>query len=152
MPAPLLEEAATLNIQVAEPIVVGESEKGRRQFIPIISGTVNGPKIKGKVLPGGADSQIIRPNGLVELSARYVIETTDGEKIYIENNGIRHVPEEFVDQVKAGKIIDPKHVYFRTIPTFETASSPYKWLTNRLFIGSAVRLPNEIILKIYLIN
>jgi Protein of unknown function (DUF3237) len=66
---------------------VGQVEiVGRRQLIPILSGEVIGNGFNGKVLPGGVDSQIIRPNGKCELSARYAIKLEDGSAIYIENN------------------------------------------------------------------
>ncbi|WP_412177961.1 DUF3237 family protein [Paenibacillus terrae] len=53
----------------------------------------------------------------------------------MENNEIRCVPEQFIDQVKAGKVIDPEHVYFRTTPKFQAPSPLYQWLNNYIFIG-----------------
>ncbi|UQT51155.1 DUF3237 family protein [Bacillus velezensis] len=47
------------------------------------------------------------------------------------------------------RIIDPEHVYFRTVPVFETSSEAYQHLQDRLFIGDAVRLPDDIRLDIY---
>lgn len=100
-------------------------------------------------MPSGADSQMIRADGRTDLSARYVIETADHELIYIENNGIRQVSEPFRKQAAAREIIDPEHVYFRTVPTFETGSEAYQWLHDRLFIGSAERTPDYVRLDIY---
>ncbi len=104
---------------------------------------------EGRILPGGADSQIIRADGRTDLSARYVIETADHELIYIENNGIRQVSEPFRTQAAPGEMIDTEHVYFRTVPTFETGSETYRWLYDRLFIGSAERTPDYVRLDIY---
>jgi len=106
-------------------------------------------KFKGKVIPGGIDSQIIRPDGKCELSARYAIQLDDGATIYIENNGIRTVSEKYVEDVKAGKFVDPNNYYFRTVPTFETYEKKYKWMMNCIFVCYATRLPENVLLKFY---
>ncbi len=144
------EEIFSIHIVVDKPIVVGQDNiVGRRQLIPILSGEVEGNGFKGKVLPGGVDSQIIRPDGKCELSARYAIQLEDGASIYIENNGIRTVPDEYVEDVKSGKFVDPNVYYFRTVPTFETYDEKYKWMMNHLFVCYATRLPEKVLLKFY---
>lgn len=144
------EEVFSISVKVDEPIVVGQDDVvGRRQLIPILSGEVIGNGFKGKVLPGGVDSQIIRPNGKCELSARYAIELDDGATIYIENNGIRTVPKEYEKDVLEGKFVDQDAYYFRTVPTFETYNEKYKWLMNTIFVCYASRLPNDVLLKFY---
>ncbi|MBM7652326.1 DUF3237 domain-containing protein [Neobacillus cucumis] len=145
-----LEEVFKIFIEVDKPIVVGQDDVvGRRQLIPILSGEVIGKGIKGVVLPGGIDSQIIRPDGKCELSARYAIQLEDGASIYIENNGIRTVPSEYVEEVKAGEFVDPNLYYFRTVPHFEVYDERYRWMMNHLFICSATRLPDKVELKFY---
>ncbi|MGG1220351.1 DUF3237 domain-containing protein [Priestia endophytica] len=148
MNKPSLKKVASAEIEVAAPMVVGHTRLGRRQFIPIKGGKIIG-EINGNIIDGGADSQIIRANGRTDLSARYVIETNDGELIYIENNGIRQVSERFRDRASKGEIIDPEHVYFRTVPTFETSSEKYEWLENSLFVGAALRTETKVVLDIY---
>ncbi|QOE03641.1 DUF3237 family protein [Bacillus amyloliquefaciens] len=105
MKEPSLKKVMSLQIEVDEPIVAGQTGLGKRQLIPIRGGTVSGA-VKGRVLPGGADAQIIRPNGRVDLSARYALETEEHEVIYVENNGIRQVSEPFRQQAAEGRIID----------------------------------------------
>ena len=144
------EEIFNILIVVDNPILVGQDDiVGRRQLIPILSGEVTGPGFKGKVLPGGIDSQVIRPDGKCELSARYAIELDDGATIYIENNGIRTVPLKYIEDVKKGKFVDPSVYYFRTIPTFETYNEKYKWMMNTIFICYATRLPSNVLLTFY---
>lgn len=144
------EEVFRVEVVVDKPIVVGQDEiVGRRQLIPILSGEVKGNGFKGKVLPGGVDSQIIRPDGKCELSARYAIQLDDGAAIYIENNGIRTVPTEYVEDVKSGKFVDPEVYYFRTVPTFETYSEKYKWIMNCIFVCYATRLTDKVLIKFY---
>ncbi|MFP7174685.1 DUF3237 domain-containing protein [Priestia filamentosa] len=148
MNKPSLKKVTSAEIEVAAPMVVGHTRLGRRQFIPIKGGKIAG-EINGNIIDGGADSQIIRANGRTDLSARYVIETNDDELIYIENNGIRQVSERFRDRASKGEIIDPEHVYFRTVPTFETSSEKYEWLENSLFVGAALRTDTKVVLDIY---
>ncbi|KHD36766.1 hypothetical protein NL50_09630 [Clostridium acetobutylicum] len=147
------EEVFSITITVDKPILIGQDDiVGRRQLIPIISGKVSGNNFNGEVLPGGIDSQIVRPDGKCELSARYAIRLDDGAAIYIENNGIRTVPDEYIEAVKSGEFVDPNAYYFRTIPTFETYSPKYKWMMNHIFVCCASRLPENVLLKFYKIS
>lgn len=148
-----LDEVFSINVKVDKPILVGQDDiVGRRQLIPIISGELIGKDIHGIVLPGGVDSQIIRPDGTCDLSARYGIKLDDGTGFYIENIGIRTVPNEYIELVKKGEFIDPSLYYFCTTPKFEVYNEELKWLTQSIFICKATRLPNSVILKFYSIK
>lgn len=148
-----LEEVFNITITVGPPILVGQDEQvGRRQLIEIISGKVSGNGFHGKVMPGGVDSQVIRPDGKCELAARYAIQLDDGAAIYVENVGIRTVPPEYVEAVKSGKFIDPDLYYFRAVPTFEVYDERYKWLMNHMFVCYATRLPENVLLRFYKIK
>jgi uncharacterized protein DUF3237 len=72
---PKLTLAMTLRVQVGPPMELGEVPRGRRRIIPILGGTFEGPNIRGKVLAGGADWQIVRADGLAELDTRYALQT-----------------------------------------------------------------------------
>src|SRR5690606_882280 len=86
--APELEHLATIVVDVGAPQEIGHTPSGRRRVIPITGGTVTG-KLSGRILPGGADFQAIRSHTFTDIHARYVIETEQGETIYVENTGIR---------------------------------------------------------------
>ncbi|MGL5202360.1 MAG: DUF3237 domain-containing protein [Cetobacterium sp.] len=145
-----MEKIFSLEVKVGQPIVVGSCPKvGRRQLIPILDGEVVGKKINGIVLPGGIDSQIIKNNGVCELSARYAIKLNDGETIYIENNGIRTVPKEFAIEVFNGKFIDPSLYYFRTVPKFEVYSDRYSWLTETLIVCEGKRYHDKVVIDFF---
>lgn len=147
---PELKKAFEIRVKVAPPIVVGQDEiHGRRQLIPITSGELKGEGLHGTVLPGGVDSQVIRPNGTCELSARYAVKLDDGSSFYIENNGIRTVPEAYVEDVKQGKFVDPGLYYFCTKPTFEIYDPRLNWLEQRLFVCAATRYPDEVCIDYY---
>ena len=148
----------TVSVAVDKPIVVGQDEKnGRRQLIPITSGTLEGfdPEgnpLKGTVLPGGVDSQVIRPDGKCELSARYGIRLDNGDSLYIENNGIRTVPEDYVEKVLRGEFIDPSLYYFATVPSFETYSKNLRWLENHVFYCKAIRETAQVKITYYVVE
>ena len=98
----------TITAEIAEVTTAGDLGHGVRRIIPIVGGEVRGEKVNGKVLPFGADFQIIRPNELIDLEARYAFETDDGAVVYVENKGIRFGPVELLQKLKRGEPVDPE--------------------------------------------
>ncbi|RED37708.1 uncharacterized protein DUF3237 [Rhodopseudomonas thermotolerans] len=141
--------AFTITARIGEVTSVGEIGTGVRRIIPILGGEVKGEGINGRVLPFGADFQIIRPNELIELEAKYAFETDDGAVVYVENVGIRFGPVELLQKLKRGEPVDPKQIYFRTRPRFETGHRNYQWLMQHLFIGSAARHADRVVIDVH---
>ncbi|WP_278190026.1 DUF3237 family protein [Rhodococcoides fascians] len=104
---PELIFVAHLSVTVGEPIDVGEVVDGHRRLVPILGGTVEGPLLSGRVLPGGADHQILRTPTLTELDARYALETDAGERIAVHNIGMRSGAEEDIDALVRGEHVPP---------------------------------------------
>ena len=73
-------------VKIANMIDLGESKRGVRRVIPIIGVTFSGPKIKGEVLSGGEDTQLVRPDGDTELNARYLLKT-DETYLFVDVGG-----------------------------------------------------------------
>lgn len=150
---PYLKKVFTISVTVDTPIVVGQDERaGRRQLIPVLGGELCGEGIHGTVLPGGVDSQVIRPNGRCELSARYGVRLDDGSSFYVENNGIRTVPPEYAGEVLQGKFVDPSLYYFCTKPSFEVYDRRLDWMLDKLFICCATRLPDQVLLDYFTVE
>jgi len=149
---PELEYLATLNVHVTAPVEVGATPVGQRRIIPLLGGTVEGPRLNGRILPGGADFQSIRSATFTDIHARYVIETLEGDRIYVENTGIRVASPEDIAALARGDAVDPARVYFRSIPRFETAAASWLWLNERLFVGTGARYPDRVELNFYLIR
>jgi hypothetical protein len=139
----------TLTVAIGGVTTAGETGHGVRRIIPITGGTVKGDGVNGKVLAFGADFQIIRPNELIELEAKYAFETDDGAVVYVENKGIRFGPVELLQKLKRGEPVDPKLIYFRTVPKFETGHEKYRWLMENLFIGSAARHADRVVIEVH---
>jgi hypothetical protein len=146
---PSLQLLYTSRVEVEAPLVVGKSPYGERRIINIKGGAFSGPNLSGRVLPGGADWQIIRYDGITELEARYTLETDDGALIYVSNWGLRHGPQEVMARLAAGEKVDASEYYFRTTPIFETGAPGYEWLNAIVAIAAGQRLANEVIITVY---
>jgi len=149
--APVLETryVFTITADIGSVVSAGDIGHGVRRIIPIIGGEVRGENITGKVCAFGADFQIIRPNELIELEAKYAIETDDGAVIYVENKGLRFGPLDLLQKLKRGEPVDPELIYFRTVPKFETGAARYRWLMEHLFIGSAARHADRVVIDVH---
>lgn len=148
---PQLKFFADLSVQVAAPIEVGRTPHGLRRVIPITGGEVQGEGWQGKILPAGADFQLIVGDTTAELQAQYVLETDAGERIYVHNRAIRHAPADVTAKLMRGEPVDPSQVYFRCQPSFETASASLGWINQRLFVGSGVRLPDRVVMRFFVL-
>ena len=100
-------------------------------------------------MPGGADWQMIRPDGVAAIEARYILKTDDDLLIPVVNRGLRHGPEDVMRRLAAGENVDPDTYYFRTAPVFEAPAGRYEWLNRSIFIGSGARYPESVHIRIY---
>jgi Protein of unknown function (DUF3237) len=141
----------TITARIADVTTVGDIGHGVRRIIPITGGEVRGEAVNGKVLPFGADFQIIRPNELIDLEAKYAFETDDGAVVYVENKGIRFGPVDLLQKLKRGEPVDPKLIYFRTSPKFETGAEKYRWLMEHIFVASAARHVDRVVVDVHLV-
>ena len=146
---PTLQLLYTSRIDIAAPLDVGKAPYGQRRIINITGGAFSGPKLSGRVLPGGADWQIVRSDGIVEVEARYTLETHDGALIYISNWGLRHGPPEVIARLGAGEQVDPREYYFRTTPSFETGAAGYAWLNGIIAVAAGERRADAVIITAY---
>ena len=143
------EFAFKAEVLVDKIMDLGATQHGNRRIIPITGGTFDGPSIKGTIVPGGADWQIIRGDGVAELEARYTLRTDDGALVYVVNRGYRHGPPEVMQRLAKGEHVDPKEYYFRATPTFETSAQKYNWLNKYVFVAAGERKPNSVIIDFY---
>jgi hypothetical protein len=128
-----------LRCEVADILSLGPTPYGERRIINILGGPVEGPKLNGRILPGGADWQIIRSDGVADLKARYTIETEAGARILVASDGMRHGPPEVIARLARGEPVDPSLYYFRTVMRFETADPGVAWLNKIIALGRGIR-------------
>ena len=131
----------TMKLAVTGMQAIGPTPNGNRRIGLVAGGTFEGPKMKGIVLPGGADWIIGRPDGSTTLDVRIVLQTDDGATIGLTYRGMRHGPADVMAKVNAGEMVDPSLYYFRTAVFCETASEKYDWLNRVIAIGTGHRPP-----------
>jgi hypothetical protein len=127
------EYLCTIVAELGENQEIGGGPHGVRLIVPITGGRVEGPNIKGDVLPFGADWLVIRPDGAYQLDVRITIRTDDGELVYATYRGI----------------VDTETGYFRTTPIFETGSEKYAWLNKIVSVGVGKRLEGKVEYEVY---
>jgi len=120
----------TVNIAAAPPQKLGTVPHGVRSIVPVTGGDFEGPRLRGKVLPGGSDWLLLRPDGVVELDLRITLETDDHALIYMTFQGLRHGD------------------YFRTLPRFETSTEAYAFLNRIVSVGVGEARPDGAVHRI----
>jgi hypothetical protein len=123
--------------------------KGGRRIVPITGGEFSGPRGRGIVVPGGADWQVLRTDGVAELEARYTLKADDGALIYVRNLAFRHGPPAVIAALAAGQPVDPAQYYFRGATFFETGAPSYAWLTRSIVVCTGEREASRVIVKFY---
>jgi uncharacterized protein DUF3237 len=142
--APGLRFAFAIKARVAPIQDLGQTARGHRRIIDILGGEVHGPRLSGEILPGGADWQIVRPDGTIEVVARYTIKSAEGALIYVQNEGLRVASPEILARMSRGELVPFDSYHFRTVPRFETAEPSLKWLERATFVGVAARAPDRV--------
>ena len=149
---PTLEFLARVRADVEAPQLLGQTLVGERRIVPIAGGEIAGPQLRGRILPGGADWQVVYADGTAQLEARYTVRTDDGALVYVRNLGIRHGPPEVLERIQRGEAVDPAEYYFRSTPRFEAGDARYAWLNRIVAVGSGARLANEVHLDIFVVK
>lgn len=147
--APEFRFLTTLSACLGEAQLLGETPVGERKIAPVIGGNMEGARLSGVILPGGGDWACTTKDAVLHLDVRLTAQTHDGALIYIQYKGVRHGPEKIIAGMARGETVDPREIYFRIQPTFETADRRYAWLNRILTVGLGERLPEGPRYQIY---
>jgi Protein of unknown function (DUF3237) len=128
----------TIALEV-EVFNLGDTPYGSRRIARFGTGSFEGPKLKGTVLPGGGGWTLMRRDDVLEIDVRLTLETDDKQYIYMSWKGFRHGPKEVIDRLNRGEDVDPETYYFRTTPYFETSSAKYAWMNRICSIATGAR-------------
>jgi len=122
---PKTELVLTIRADITPAVTIGPSAQGVRRLIPIVGGSFTGPRLSGVIVPGGADWQLERPDGVTTVEAKYTLKAEDGTLVSVTNRGI---------------IVPPggntPATYVRTVPEFEAPMGLHDWLNKAVFVGS----------------
>lgn len=151
---PALEHVFIIAAEIGRPLSGGRSAQGERLHIPILGGTVAGPRLSGTIRPGGSDWPLIRPDGTSEIEATYTVVADDGTPILVRNAGLRVSAPEVLARLRAGEAVAPDEYYFRSAPRFDVPDGPHAWLRDRLFVASLAPDPaaGRIVIDVYAVS
>lgn len=144
-----LEPLATFTVELDPILELGQSPWGRRRVINIVGGSFAGPRLRGEILPGGADWQVVHADGMASIDTRYTLRTHDGAHLSITTTGVRHGPPDVIARLAAGEPVDPAAYYFRLFCRFETGDERYLWLNRTLAVATAAREPSAVRYEAY---
>ena len=135
-----LTSVMRIEVEVTQPISTGETPSGETRVIPFAGGRFEGEGgLVGRVLDGGTDWQHVRPDGVLEIRARYLLETEQGERIEVRSEGLRSAAPEVLERLAVGESVPPDEYYFRTFVRLSTASERLAAFNHRLFVGVGIR-------------
>ena len=143
------EPIFSIRCELANILDLGPAPFGHRRVVNILGGPVTGARLSGRVLPGGADWQIVAADGSIDLHARYTIESDAGALVQVDSKGIRHGPADVLARLAKGEDVDPSLYYFRTVMRFETAHPAMDWLNRILGLARGTREKNAVRLDVY---
>jgi hypothetical protein len=138
----------TVRILAAPSQSLGAVPRGIRRIVPVAGGDFEGPRLRGRILPGGGDWLLLRSDGVQEFDLRITLETDDHELIYMTFQGLRHGPPDVIAALDLGAVVDPARYYFRTLPKFETSAEPYSFLNRIVTVGVGETRPDGAVHKI----
>jgi len=143
-PVPGLEPAFTVDARLGPLEDHGVTRAGHRRVVPIAGGRVGGlpdgeTRLDAEILPGGADWQVVRPDGSVEIDTRYSARTAAGEHVHFRTSGVRSGPPSVLAALLRGEDVDPAAYYFRVAVYLETSAPRLAFLERSIFVASAVR-------------
>ncbi|MFT4212885.1 MAG: DUF3237 domain-containing protein [Microbacterium sp.] len=145
----------TLDVELAPPIEIGRTAAGVRRVIPIVGGTFSGPRLSGSILPGGADWNLARTDGITHLWARYTLRTDDGAHVMITNEGWGTQDDATMQRIFGGEQQLADRWYCRTQPRFEVdADGPVAWLNEIVCVGSlrAPHRPDRVTVDVFVVD
>jgi hypothetical protein len=142
------EPIFTIRCELANILDVGAAPLGHRRVVNILGGPVTGARLNGRVLPGGADWQVVA-GGMLDIHARYTIESDTGALIQVDSRGLRSGPPDVLARLGRGEDVDPSLYYFRTAMRFETAHPTTDWLNRILALAKGTRERNAVRLDVY---
>jgi hypothetical protein len=116
----------------------GVTRAGHRRVVPIAGGRISG-LFDAEILPGGADWQLVRPDGTIEIDTRYSARTAAGEHVHLRTSGVRSGPPTVLEALLRGEAVDPGDYYFRVAVYLETSAPRLAVLERSLFVASAIR-------------
>lgn len=145
-----LAELLTIDVEVEPILDLGDVGVGVRRLIPFTRGTFRGRDgLAGTLAPGGADWQLVRYDGTIEIDAHYVLQTDGNALIEVRSTGLRHAPADVLERIAAGEPVDPGEYYFRTHIRLSTADPALGWMNDMIAVASGERRQSAVRIAVF---
>ena len=152
-PPPPLAFLMAISAEVGELVTMGPAPLGERRVVYITGGTFHGTLPGGETFAGqvigGADWQIARRDGALELDARYALREARGGIVQVVSQGLRHGPPDVLARLGRGEEVDPGSYFFRTFMRFETGTAELAFLNTTMAVATAQRHARRVELKCF---
>jgi hypothetical protein len=132
-----------------QPAQLISTSRGTRLTFITNGGVIDGPRLRGEILPGGGDWLLVGDDQIGRIDVRATLRTHDGALIHYETRGVIKVPADGLGRLAAGQALAFDETYVRTTPTFETADDRYSWLNEIVAVGYNVLSPDHIDYRVY---
>lgn len=138
LPTPSLQPAFDVVAELGPLEDLGRTRAGHRRIIPIIGGTIRG-LFDAEIISGGADWQLVREDGSIDIDTRYSARTQEGHHVHLRTAGVRSGSPEVLESLLRGEEVSPADYYFRVAVTIETSAPALRHLERSLFVAVARR-------------
>jgi len=151
-PEPKLEHLFDIHADLEAPQAVGATPQGVRQIFIVKGGTIEGPRVKGKALPGGGDWALVRTDGALKLDIRATVQTDDGALIYMTYGGLIVAEPPVFGRLLGGEDVPLSEYYFYVSPMFQTGAPQYAWLNKIIAIGRGKVVPGAVEYRVWAVT
>lgn len=148
LPVPVLEPTFDVIVDLGPLEDHLLTSVGHRRVVPILGGRITGA-FEAEIVPGGADWQIVRADGTIEIDGRYTARTAAGAFLLLHARGLRTGSPEVLARLNRGEDVDPHEYCFRTTVSIETAAPELAHLQRSLFLASAQRQSDAVRYRAY---
>ncbi len=145
--APQLEFLMRIAAEVGELQTMGGGPLGERRVVAITGGSFEGPGLRGTIVPGGADWQHVRADGVLDIDARYALRTEAGALIRVVSQGYRHGPPEVLAALARGEVVPANRYFFRKVLRCERGDTDLLWLNRTIAVATAERRARQVLLE-----
>lgn len=153
-PLPLRSEFLfRMSLSTGAPQNVGAGRNGELRVVPVAGGTVEGPKLRGEVLPGtAADWLRVDADGTAHMDVRLTVRTWEGHHVFVHYTGLRTGAPDALARLGRGEAVPPEDYYFRTAVRFEAGAAELAWMNKVIAVGVGQRPPSGPVYDVYAIR
>lgn len=148
-PTPTLIPMCTIECAVAPLVSLGDAPQGERRFVPLGSGRISGPELRGELIAGGVDWQWRRADGVLEISAHYAVRCEDGGVVEIRSEGLRHGDAAVMAALARGEPVPAERYFFRTFVRFATGAPAWLHLNHTMAVAAGARSAHGVVLDFH---